>query len=360
MKNSKLIINLVMVISSLMFFQCTSEYTPITGPAGADGKDGVDGVDGVDGSAAACITCHSNTHRDAIRDAYAISNHANGTSWAYAGTRTSCARCHNNEGFIDFQSELYVDENGDQSVNPNGYTVANPINCTGCHDAHRSFDFDNDGNDYALRTLDPVTLIIDPDTTINVNNDSDTMGYSNTCINCHQPRTAAPTPNEWGNYKVTSSHWGPHHGPQGTFLYGLGGAILPGAMPAVGAAGHAQGASCVACHMGEPSAADNGGHTWNPTDNACLNCHESVPEGVDGLAALRATLLSELQAKGLDSTGTKYIFDVDGKLQTGTYPVKITQAAFNYILLNEDRSNGIHNPEYAIDLAQNSIDALQN
>ena len=83
-------------------------------------------------------------------------------------------------------------------------------------------------------------------------------------------------------------------------------------------------------------------------------------KAVEGLDALRATLLVELQTKGLDSTGTKYIFDANGNLQTGTYPVKVSQAAFNYILLMEDRSNGIHNPEYAIDLATNSINALQN
>lgn len=365
MKNFKLLINLVVVATSFMFFQCTSEYTPIVGPAGADGVDGVDGVNGVDGAGAVCISCHSNEHRDPIYAAYVLSNHygpdGNGLDGSWArGTSASCAQCHNNQGFIDFQSGLYVDANGNQSANPNGYAVSNPITCTGCHDVHRSFDFDNDGNDYALRTLAPVALIIDPDTSIDVNNDSDPMGYSNTCINCHQPRTPAPTPNAFGNYKVTSTHWGPHHGPQGTFLYGLGGAILPGAMPAVGDAGHAKGASCVSCHMGEPTAADNGGHTWNPTANACLSCHDTEPEGVEGLDALRATLLVELQTKGLDSTGTKYIFDADGKLQTGTYPVKVSQAAFNYILLMEDRSNGIHNPEYAIDLATNSINALQN
>jgi hypothetical protein len=131
-------------------------------------------------------------------------------------------------------------------------------------------------------------------------------------------------------------------------------------MPAIGAATHAKDAACVVCHMGEPSEADNGGHTWNPTDNACITCHGDRPEEVDGFADLKATLLAELQTKGLDSTGTKYIFDAGGNLQTGTYPVKVAQAAFNYIMLNEDKSEGIHNPEYAKDLAQNSIDALQN
>lgn len=368
MKNFKLFINLVVVATSFMFFQCTSEYTPIVGPAGADGVDGVDGVDGADTSADACIECHSNTHRDPIYSAYALSKHGiettmyDGSKLSQYGNRENCAACHTNQGFIDRFLVGDID-----LVGPYSAASDQAITCTSCHDVHRSFDFDNDGNDYALRTLDPVALIIDPTTSIDVNNDSDPMGYSNTCINCHQPRTPAPTPDADGNYAVTSTHWGPHHGPQGTFLYGLGGAILPGAMPAVGDAGHAKGASCVSCHMGEPTAADNGGHTWNPTPNACLTCHDTEPEAseikdVNGITldALRATLLTELQTKGFNVAGDATIFDADGNLVPGTYPLKVSQAAFNYILLMEDRSNGIHNPEYAIDLATNSIDALQN
>ncbi len=48
MKNFKLILNVLVVVTSFMFFQCTSDYTPIPGPAGADGTQGIDGVDGVD------------------------------------------------------------------------------------------------------------------------------------------------------------------------------------------------------------------------------------------------------------------------------------------------------------------------
>ena len=60
----------------------------------------------------------------------------------------SCAACHNNAGFID-----YI-ETGAVAVG--GYSESKPLNCTGCHSVHRSFDFENDGNDYAVRTLDPV------------------------------------------------------------------------------------------------------------------------------------------------------------------------------------------------------------
>ena len=345
MKNSKIISFLIIVVSSFLFIQCTSD--PIPGPAGANGANGVNGTNGVDGTTS-CVECHSNAHRDVIKAQYAISNHATapGNSWA-RGTSASCAQCHNNQGFIDFQS------NG--GVDPAGYATSTAINCTGCHDkdnGHRSFDFATDGNDYALRTLDPVQLIIDPTVTIDSKNSSDLLGYSNTCANCHQPRTPAPTDDGTGTYAITSSHWGPHHGPQSTMLQGLGGAYIAGstAYPGVGAAAHAKGASCVACHMGDPSEATNGGHTWNPTENTCLECHTTVPTEVSGLADDQAALLAALQAKG--------VFDANGGLVTGTYPVKVAQAAFNYIYVQEDRSNGIHNPAYAKALIENATESL--
>ncbi len=61
MKKFKLIINLIIVASSFMFFQCTSDYMPIPGADGIDGIDGVDGVNGSNADAAECITCHSST-----------------------------------------------------------------------------------------------------------------------------------------------------------------------------------------------------------------------------------------------------------------------------------------------------------
>ena len=43
-----------------------------------------------------------------------------------------------------------------------------------------------------------------------------------------------------------------------------------------------------------------------------------------------------------------------------TVPLKEAQAAWNFALLREDRSKGIHNPNYAKALIANSIEALQS
>jgi hypothetical protein len=377
MKNLKLIGYLMILASGLLCVQCTSDT--VAGPPGADGIngiDGIDGVDGVDGSAASCIACHANEKRDPIIEAYSTAKHGSGSSWA-RGTRASCAECHNNEGFIDFI------ETG--AVNENGYTVSNPINCNGCHDSHRSFDFENDGNDYAVRTLDAVPLrnLANIDYTIDYGN------ASNTCANCHQPRTDAPVANLEGKFLQTSTHWGPHHGPQTALLEGLLGAYstfnLVEAIPPVQDATHRKDASCIECHMRETTDGSSG-HSWVPAGNNCATCHPGVPfeelKVVDDLMADWETLGGILetvvgQAVEQDSLGNYIpLFEADGitpvpvvglvvkdgdewEPQVGLFDLKDAEAAWNFLFIYEDKSDGVHNPAYARSIIRNSLAAMQ-
>jgi hypothetical protein len=370
MKNLNFIKILVLIVSSVMFIQCTSDNTVefVSGPAGADGIDGVNGtngVDGVDGSAASCIACHAKSHLEPIEAAYMAANHSTGSSWA-RGTSTSCAQCHNNEGYVDYLSGLYLDDDGYKTVNPDGYAVSNPITCTGCHDSHRSFDFENDGNDYAVRNIDPVYLVLDQTTSIDFKNDADPLGLSNACTTCHQPRNSYAIPVGTGDYTITSQRFGPHHGPQATVLEGIMGANYAGAVgyPGVGTAAHRTGASCTSCHMGE-SNDGTGGHSWAPTEESCLECHSTVPTSVAGFDADFTTLLGLLKAKNYIADNDEYILGADGMNNASSsnplvVPVKEAQAIWNYKTLYEDKSKGIHNPVYSMALLKNSIEALQD
>lgn len=354
MKTLKKLGYLVLVASSFLFLNCTSD--PVAGPPGTDGIDGIDGIDGADGvdGTTSCVSCHSVAYREPIEMAYENSAHGNGSSWA-RGTNPTCARCHNNEGFKDFLSNLYLDSLGFATADTTGYAVSNPITCTGCHDKHRSFDFENDGNDYAIRTIDPVNLFLDPNVTIDIKNASDELGRSNLCINCHQPRNSYEIPGPTADYEITSSRFGPHHGPQSTMLEGIMGANISGsaAYPGVGAAGHRQGASCIACHMGETTDGTDGGHTWEPTENTCITCHTGGPPSeVEGFAADIQQLHDLLVAAGS--------INDDGSAIPGTYPANVAQATWNYVMLEEDKSEGVHNPNYAKALLKNSIESLEN
>ena len=383
MKKLKLISYVMIVASSVLFMQCTHDQEVIVGPSGADGingvdgTDGTDGTDGVDASAASCVACHSETHREPIIDAYFMSKHATGSSWA-RGTRESCAACHNNEGFID-----YI-ETGAVAVG--GYGVSNPLTCTGCHSSHRSFDFENDGNDMAVRTLDAVDFRVFAENDALPDYILDYGNASNTCANCHQPRRGTPTVTTYpGKYLQTSSHWGPHHGPQTALLEGLLGAYttftLVEAIPPVVDATHRTDASCIECHMG---GTDDGsyGHTWEPAGTNCATCHGDTPldqlvvAGMEEDMATLGALFENVVGQAIDDDDNP-IFEADGVTpvqqigivhwdgeewhpETGLFDLKDAEAAWNFLFIVEDKSGGIHNPDYAKSIIKNSIAAMQN
>lgn len=332
MKNFKLISFLIIIASSLLFVQCTTD--PIPGEPGEDGMDGVDGVNGT----TECAACHSISVSEGVHSSYLYSGHAAGGAVGYAGSRAACAECHSNEGYIDYVTT--------GSTNEMGYENPTPISCTTCHGEHKTFDFENEGFDYALRMFRPVELMTDPSYTINYE------GTSNNCAFCHQPRRLPPEDNGMGLFEVTSSHWGPHHGPQSTFLEGIQGAEISGTndYPEIASAAHRQGSDCVSCHMGEPSGEIDGMHTFIPTTTACTTCHSSgIPDSVAGLE-------EDMVALGLLLEDIGIIHD--GHPVEGTYKIDEAEAAWNYLLVMEDASEGIHNPSYARALVKNSLEAL--
>jgi nitrate reductase cytochrome c-type subunit len=360
MKKIKLIGLLMIIASSLLFIQCTSDV--LTGPdgiAGIDGSDGTDGVNGVDGvdGTAECIVCHNTETKEHAEASYLTSVHAQETMHYDSGTaqtlptssyanRSNCVQCHTSQGYIDNIDGKTLSTTG--TIENPTYPGKQTITCTTCHDKHSTFDFANDGYDFALRqALRPVDLIAtDANYTID-------MGSSNTCVNCHQPRGIVPTT---ATVKL-SSRFGPHHGPQSTLLEGIQGAEIAGALayPGVGAAAHRTGASCTSCHMGEPSSATahDGLHSWHPTASTCLTCHTGgAPAGVAGYDADMTTLEGLLVTKGAYSTTT-------GAFTSNTVDLIVAQAAWNFALLKEDRSKGIHNPNYTKALLKNSIDAIK-
>lgn len=382
---------LVILASSLLFIQCTHDpYVPADGIDGADGTNGTDGEDGEDGieGTASCVGCHSNSHRDSITASYSMSLHSiqttmyNGQTLAEYTNRTYCAQCHTNQGYIEFMETGAIQ---------NETALPTAISCTSCHSNHKTLDFENDGPDYALRDVEPLQLIVDEDYHIDYGN------TSNSCISCHQPRTSTPTDDGNGTFTLTSSHWGPHHGPQSTMLEGIQGAQIQGSMsyPVIASATHRANSSCVNCHMGETTNGLDGSHTMWPTDNACVSCHSTgIPTEVGGLASdmgILTTLLEnvigweyeyEVDADGelildedgnpiivLDGNGDPVTLEVHGIIHEGhpnngsfgqgaTYTILEAEAAWNYLFVTEDKSDGIHNPAYAKALIRNSIEAL--
>jgi len=339
----KSLLKLITLGFSFVFIlaSCTKEGP--MGPAGADGTDGTDGTDGVDGNVT-CLVCHSSTTIEQKSAEFAMSEHALGAvAVAYAGGRASCAPCHSHELFVETMTLGSVQ--GD-ITNPSAWE------CSTCHGIHKTFE----STDFALRTTDPVSL---PGSTTT----ADLGGNANLCATCHKARTAEPnTASPGETFKITSTHYGPHHGPQANVVYGYGFAEIEGsvAYPTAGSAIHLNQASCTGCHMA-PFSSKQGGHSFIPSLDACIECHGTDMEDYNygGVQTEVEEMLVELRDE-LIALGVVEGNDTDGyEPVVGTYPMLQAQAYFNYIGLEEDRSLGVHNPKYVKALLMNTLEALQ-
>ncbi|SHF58531.1 hypothetical protein SAMN05444274_106277 [Mariniphaga anaerophila] len=331
-------------VFALLATSCVKEGP--MGPAGADGSDGQDGMDGEDGNVT-CLVCHSGTNMEQKQGQFAMSAHSAGAiAVDYAGAQARCAPCHSHEQFVQTMTLGSVAGN---ITNPSAWK------CSTCHGIHKTFE----GVDYALRASDPVTANFNSSVTL------DMKGNSNLCAVCHQTRTAGPsiTNPDSETFRITNTHWGPHHGPQANVLAGVGFEEIPGSVPYpdAGTAAHLTQASCTGCHMGDFNTGQ-GGHSFIPSLKACNDCHGTSLDDynyggkqtqVHGLlVSLRDKLIDLSVVAGSDEEGYHPV--------PGTYPTLYAQAYFNWIGLEEDRSQGAHNPKYVVALLMNTIEALNN
>jgi hypothetical protein len=298
-----------------------------TGPTGSAGSTGATGTAGPAGSDT-CSDCHNDTTLIlSKRLQWDQSGHATGGAYV-RGTSATCAGCHSSEGFTErIAVGLDPDEVDEGVPNPT------PQNCRTCHQIHTTYT----RADFALKTTSPVTLMVSEET-------FDT-GEGNLCANCHQPRRGAPEVGS-GDVEITSTHWGPHHGMQAAMLLGVGGYGEPGSP-----SGHYMMVEegCPVCHMAEKN------HTLEPSTAACESCHGELDtfdrNGVQTeVQALFDELEELLEAEGLLHDGHPVVQTVS-EAQAG--------ALWNYLVVAEDGSLGVHNSQYAKALLEAGLEALR-
>jgi len=343
-----------MLAFSVMVFVigCTKE-----GPQGPPGADGTNGINGNDGTAG-CITCHKNDSELTMKTAqYERSKHLVGgverIGYAnYAGG--ACSMCHSHNGFV---KAIQDDANfgglhGEASV----------VSCYTCHQIHTTYTRD----DYMLRYTSAVDLFLNENDvftglTVDATSQySDPDGYSNTCVKCHQPRhrgDTQPDPSLTGSFTISdgaAAHWGPHYGAQGALFGGVGGYIgtTDPTKPSNTKGPH----SCKSCHMSFTALTGSngeyiGGHSLIMANtqgdvnfNACNECHTENGATIDlpGKMAANKILLDDLYAELL----AQQIIDAEGHLKGGTWTHQQLAAYWNYALVKNDGSYGIHNEDY--------------
>lgn len=313
-----------------------------------------------------CGKCHEGTHHPYYSE-WQESAHAFDVEAAKAEFSASCWGCH--EGVAsairlagdlsNFYSGGAISSRPDTSVV--GYTQ---ITCQVCHDSH------SDENLGQVRTVADIKLVT-------ANGESPTISAGGTgklCMQCHHARRSPDNQVVVGNPSRPAS-FGPHESPQGDMLAAKSGyhGVAPTGFNWAGPSHLLVQNSCKTCHLNmvewSPSGPAVTGHKFEPTTLACQNCHgvinsfaeipaaddfdgdgtvEGLQQEVSGLMEL---LTVALVANGLDTTGVGLVTALgDSSIST---PLQ-REAGYNLIFVEADASHGVHNPDYAVQLLQQS------
>jgi hypothetical protein len=323
-----------------------------------------------------CVDCHGSEPKfpvRGIRSQYQTSGHRTLGNASYANA-DDCQGCHTNEGFIQRAKTGKVDTKKH---------VANPseIGCFTCHAPH-------DSGNFSLRTTAKVTLanavVFDKD-------------KGNLCASCHRARRMPK--DEVRARNIPTDSWGAHHGPQADMLAGTNAYEFPGKKYSFSAHTAMANANCVTCHMSLPSgryslAPSVGGHSFriagevheahkvNSAGCTTSGCHGSMEQlkgapyfnkaaaqDYDGDGKVE-TAQEEVQGllekfvndkgSGIFQTMKEPMYDAKGKfVNTKTqYPLEAVAALYNYKFVLEDRSKGVHNLTYAVQILMDSLKTL--
>jgi hypothetical protein len=326
----RILIPLVSIIAIVVLV-----LTACTGPAGSVGPVGPAGPAGPKGdtgplpSAAdlTCTACHNDTTLLTGKETqWSMSVHGTGTNFL-RGTSASCAGCHSGGGFNTMiLAGLTPDKVTDGDQNPTRQ------DCRACHQIHTTYTFD----DFALETTAPVAMFA----TITTFNG----GEGNLCANCHQARAVIPAVAEDGTITLTSVHMGPM-APQSDMVVGVGGAgeVIGSPSPHYAAVEN----TCVTCHMGSSK-----NHTFEPVVATCVTCHTDATDfDMNGAVTALEAKVTDLKA-ALTLNG---LLDAQGAIIVGKFPEAQVNALWNYIFIEEDGSNGVHNMPYAEALIDASL-----
>jgi len=301
--------NLIKLLSLLTVtgFILTSCEGPM-GPAGKDGVDGLDGLAGIDANET-CKECHNPTVVDAVAVQFEFSKHFTGLAAEEETGNTSCAPCHESEGFkyvVKNNTPVAFVNNSGVYSNPYAATASTSYGPIGCFTCHSSLHTTYAGTDFSpLTTTAAVPMTMWSGTkTINLTQKG---GSSNLCIKCHQPR---PFTRSNTTDKNVLDYAGLVSNPTAVFYdaaqsnslnvlkpgyrththYGTVGAIFAGKGGVEFGTGytnsqHTTVAACQDCHMASmissTSTGLSGGHTFKSVGNfsGCnvAGCHSSAP-----------------------------------------------------------------------------------
>jgi len=352
---------------------------------------------------------------------YEVSGHATLGDSRYANA-TGCQRCHTNEGYVQYVKMGFDTLKYDlwaNSKNPDGTDMKDkagkvvPLSfieypsqpgCFTCHDPHRSGSF-------VLRTqqIDAKTATLVNQKITLYNRVVFDGGAGDLCASCHQARDNVQVAT--GKQKGMISARGPsHHGPEADMLAGTNGYEFAGKKYSTSPHYTVVENTCVTCHMGQPDtrygfSPEVGGHAFTVVGDVheaalgnvsnCLDCHKDIKTVAakkyvnTNFGTLKDTVYFTVKAKadfdgdgkvefvqqevqglldklvnvngtGVMQTMANPMFKPDGSFIASktTYTNDQLGAYANLLYAIEDKSLGVHNATYAIELLMDSIQAI--
>lgn len=263
----------------------------------------------------------------------------------------SCAFCHSGNSF----SEAIAAGKNFSQLEAGAAEPARQ-DCRTCHQVHVTYT----GADWALETTAPVAFVVSGATFDG--------GNGNLCANCHQARrylanfaakdsAGAVIPDKY----APSVRFNTHLSDQGDIMLGVldVNAIL-GVDGKPGAHYTMVENTCVGCHLGEGK-----NHTFEAQVTTCVKCHADAKDlninGYNFEEQFKA-LEDALVAKGLLAANEDGTFSIVTKNADGSPVIldpKPAAALFVHGALEEDASDGAHNPNYVKALIEASLEALK-
>ncbi len=327
-----------------------------------------------------CGACHEGARHGAVEE-WAESGHANfvlteeddenpGTFVPdHYLTIGSCNPCHSGVQFATIHK-------GEDPLDLSGLTIDDPledhlIGCATCHDPH-------DAQYEAQLRVDSEADVVIPFDEVPVNG-----GKGNICIECHNGRRTRANYDD--HIAEGSGHFGPHGNPQGAMFFGVMGADL-GNPPVTGSYVYEHphltwnDDTCVTCHMynrpyisaDEPAL---WGHDFEPKFERCITCHtnwtmeeeedfwlwvEEYQAEIDVmlqefLDAWPAVWMDEGEPVSVESNPG----DGDGPPASDPVGNAYRAALWDYYLVLEDQTRGVHNPTFTMDVLEQAIAAVE-
>jgi hypothetical protein len=398
--------------AQLANIQCENCHGPQNSAAHREGETRVDLGSGV------CATCHGEPLRHARFQQWQLSAHANYELAVEEGDSGNCSRCHTANGFLTWLPVLLGDEPGDPTASVTVSWTADethPQTCATCHDPHNPGTTTGINTNATVRISGDTPPLLAGFTAIGV-------GKGAICMTCHNSRRGLRNDDTYGDIAGTSETARAPHGPsQSDILMGQNAYLVETGIRGNHSLVTDSCVNCHMEQTPPPDllSYNLGGtnHTFAASPEICSNCHgdafdaEGVQSGVDAnLDVLQGAVEEAILAVMTEQIDAGNSIDLDGEatvedpaeileivfgeyhgrqaitvtLTGGTTvgPLRISdvdvvdpaadvlgmlydfaderliKSGWNWNLVHNDSSRGVHNPSFTFGALDASIDAL--